>query len=219
MMLKDSAYNEIKAKILSCEYAPRSLLSEEMICSDLNVSRTPVRDAISRLSHENLVHVVPKKGIFVQDISIKDLSAIYEARLLVEPHIILNHGAKAKKEHLEELLIKFQGIDMATMKSLDYTIIDTQFHNAIFFIAGNIYYNQMYESLSNQNFRISVLGGHSSLERREQSRIEHIDILQNMLAEEYQLAAQAMEQHILRAKQNKFELLLQNETFSNLIGI
>ena len=50
--LKQQAYDEIKRKIVTCEYAPNTLLNEELLREELHVSRTPIRDALSRLEQK-----------------------------------------------------------------------------------------------------------------------------------------------------------------------
>ena len=61
MSLKQQAYNIIKNKIITCEYPPNFLLNEEKLKDEIGASRTPIRDALSRLEQENLVHILPKK--------------------------------------------------------------------------------------------------------------------------------------------------------------
>ena len=63
--LKTLAYNAIRQKIVTCEYAPGTFLNEEFLTEDLNLSRTPVRDALGRLEQEGLIQIRPKRGIMV----------------------------------------------------------------------------------------------------------------------------------------------------------
>ena len=67
--LKQIAYNTIKNKILTCDYKPNAFLNEDIICADLKMSRTPVRDALSRIEQENLIKIFPKKGFLVSSFS------------------------------------------------------------------------------------------------------------------------------------------------------
>ena len=55
MNLKTQAYNTIRQKIVTCEYAPGTFLNEELLTTELGLSRTPVRDALSRLEQEGLI--------------------------------------------------------------------------------------------------------------------------------------------------------------------
>ena len=59
---KQAAYEYIKKKILSCMYEPGVVMNEQTLCDELELSRTPVRDALSRLEQEGLVNIMPKKG-------------------------------------------------------------------------------------------------------------------------------------------------------------
>ena len=60
--LKTFAYTSIKEKLLHCDYEPGSVLNETALCQELKISRTPIREALNRLSQENLIQVLPKKG-------------------------------------------------------------------------------------------------------------------------------------------------------------
>ena len=59
--LKVQAYNNIKEKILNCEFSPGMHLNEAVLCETFHVSRTPIRDALSRLEQEGLV---PKRELW-----------------------------------------------------------------------------------------------------------------------------------------------------------
>ena len=86
--LKAFAYQEIKEKIVDCVFAPGQHLNENRLVTELKISRTPIREALSRLQEEGLVCVIPKKGILVSTISIADVSQIYQVRLEIEPFIV-----------------------------------------------------------------------------------------------------------------------------------
>ena len=109
--LKEHAYNCIKQKILNCEYQPGMFLSEDLLKNEMNMSRTPIRDAISRLEQENLVRILPKKGILVSGISIREIQSIYEARLLLEPYAVLHYGNRIPEQRYLEFLKIFAGSD------------------------------------------------------------------------------------------------------------
>ena len=82
--LKQHAYNIIKDKIINCEYAPSALLNEEMLKEDVQASRTPIRDALGRLEQEGLVTILPKKGIMVAPLTIREINMVHEARTLID---------------------------------------------------------------------------------------------------------------------------------------
>ena len=100
MNLKTQAYNTIRQKIVTCEYAPGTFLNEELLTTELGLSRTPVRDALSRLEQEGLIEIKPKKGIIVMPLSINTINMIFEVRQLYEPYILLNYGNALSEDNL-----------------------------------------------------------------------------------------------------------------------
>ena len=95
--LKDTVYDQIKTKIIECEYPPDSILTEARLMEDTGVSRTPIREAINRLAHENLVMVIPKKGILVKGITIRDIIQVFETREIIEPELMREYGDRLNK--------------------------------------------------------------------------------------------------------------------------
>lgn len=81
----EEAYEIIKRKIIMLEMRPTSDISEEALIQELNISRTPIREAIQRLAKDRFVIIYPRKGTIVSDISIDLINCVYEVRLLNEP--------------------------------------------------------------------------------------------------------------------------------------
>ena len=126
MNLKTQAYNTIRQKIVTCEYAPGTFLNEELLTTELGLSRTPVRDALSRLEQEGLIEIKPKKGIIVMPLSINTINMIFEVRQLYEPYILLNYGNALSVERLKDF---YNILDRASLitQSKDKNIIDFDF--------------------------------------------------------------------------------------------
>ena len=98
--LKTLAYNKIRQKIVTCEYAPGTFLNEEILTEALGLSRTPIRDALSRLEQEGLIEIRPKRGITVKSLTVSDINMIFEVRNLYEPYILKNYGSLLPVERL-----------------------------------------------------------------------------------------------------------------------
>lgn len=81
-------YDIIKEKILSCEYEPGQLVSEKEIVEELEISRTPVREALNILNGRGLLKIIPKKGVQIAPLSIKRIKEIYDVRMLLEPFAV-----------------------------------------------------------------------------------------------------------------------------------
>jgi len=83
--LPDHVYAVLKQQILSCALPPHERLTEKKLCAELQVSRTPLREALNRLSHEELVSFQPHAGYRVAGISLEGFRNLIELRSIVEP--------------------------------------------------------------------------------------------------------------------------------------
>ena len=219
MTLREFAYTSIKEKILTCEFKPGQILNEDALCNTLNISRTPVREAISRLSQENLIEIIPKKALRVSGIKLSDLNGIYETRLFMEPQLILTYGRFADKDKLLQFMKSISDVEIKTTSPVEYTKMDMEFHQFIFMLGQSTYFKKFYDVISSQDFRISLVGGIAPVERRESSRIEHLAIIEHMLNDEYEEASELMRQHIIKARQSKYDLLSKSASFSAYFDI
>lgn len=211
--LKERAYNIIKEKILMCEYPPNMLLNEEVLREEVQASRTPVRDALSRLEQENLVTILPKKGVIVAPLSIREINIIHESRMLVEPYAVEQYGHKVPKEKYLYYANIFRKILEQDENSSERYIYDDEFHHEIIEATGNHYLIELYEKVCQQNRRLRILSGNGSKNRMCETQKEHLRIINACLEEEWQTAAEAMRNHIKLAKQASFEVILNDNTF------
>jgi DNA-binding GntR family transcriptional regulator len=81
----DRVYEELRERIASGALPRGARLRQEALAADLGVSRTPLREALRRLASEGVVVLEPNRGARVADVSLDDMMAAYEARLLLEP--------------------------------------------------------------------------------------------------------------------------------------
>ena len=176
--LKDLVYLELKHKILTGEIVSQTRLMEIDLSEKMNVSRTPIREAIKKLADDGLVKIVPRRGAYVANISIKDMLDVFEVREDMEGFV-----AKLAAERIEESqkdeLRKISAEYDAALKSPDNKDIiielDEKFHNFIVSCCGNetlselvkyvqelslrfryLYYNDfsLYESTAEQHHRL-----------------------------------------------------------------
>ncbi len=82
--LSYKVFLEIKNRILKLELKPGTPLIENKIAEQLSVSRTPVREALIKLSKENLVTLISGKGAFVSLVSLQDLEELFVVREALE---------------------------------------------------------------------------------------------------------------------------------------
>src|ERR1700737_1056648 len=82
----EAAYLRILDRIVCLERPPGSGVKEARLREELDIGRTPIREALQRLAQENLVKSIPHRGTFVTDINITDLARITEVRIVLEGH-------------------------------------------------------------------------------------------------------------------------------------
>ena len=208
--LKSQAYDNIKEKILNCEYAPGVHLNEAVLCETFNVSRTPIRDALSRLEQEGLVTIRSKKGIVVSSLSISEANNIFELRLLLEPYGIRNYGYTLDESRLLSFYQSLLRLDI-TQDEKSFFVLDDNFHNFLNSAVPNHYIQEYFNIINNQNQRFRIITGQRAAQRLEDTRNEHLAIVKACIKKEWKSAADAMYEHLIQSKNATFELLLSHE--------
>ncbi len=82
--LSHRIYEILKDQIINEELAPGERLLDDKLASSFGVSRTPVREALTRLTSEGLVEITPRSGIYVKKLTRKDVEEIYKIRKVLE---------------------------------------------------------------------------------------------------------------------------------------
>lgn len=106
----DYVYEILRHRIIELEIPPGEKLSEERIAAELGVSRSPVKEALTRLAHEDLVCVYPQVGSVVAPISSKKNKDVLEVRLLLEPYAAEKAATRVSEEDLSLLRGLFDDI-------------------------------------------------------------------------------------------------------------
>jgi len=137
--LSARVYHEIKSLILRNEIMPGQKLQHQELSERLGVSRTPVREALTRLVQEGYVSLLPNRGFICKEIGMQEAEELYDLRegleaLAVEKAIgNLNHGAL---ERLRQR-IDLYGRDIQKRFTRERLIYDQNFHLEIAAITGN----------------------------------------------------------------------------------
>lgn len=165
--LKAKAYRKIKEKIITCEYPPNMYSNEEFFQGELNISRTPIRDALGRLEQEGLVKILPKKGVVITDITIEGINQLFQVRSMLEEHGIMTYGNSMDRNVLLEMKKRFQ-IEWDPKNIMLYHErnelhklyeIDIEFHRYISNFNNNFYVESLYKKVQNQEKRIRYYTG------------------------------------------------------------
>jgi len=110
MDLKTQCYQSIREKILNCVYQPGSMIFENQLCTELQLSRTPIREALNRLEQEGWLQIVPKRGILVKGISVNDVLCIFQTRYYIEPIALSLAAPHLDHSKLQEFRDSFETV-------------------------------------------------------------------------------------------------------------
>ena len=197
----DIVYQSIRGQILSGEQPGGEWLRESDLAATLGVSRTPIREALRRLSAEGLVRHERNRGAQVQSWTFKDLEDVYALRSLVEPWAcgLAAAGGNANVELLSQLA---DGMDAAVaLPNPDFdtlTELNSQFHDAILESAGNERVRSLLGALVQLPFVWRTYAHYTDDELRR-SLAHHHELVNALLAGNPVWAESVMRAHIQSA--------------------
>lgn len=139
--LAEIAAERIRDAIVSGVFRLGENISEDRLVAWLEISRTPVRDAMAMLSKEGLVDVRSKRGSFVFETSPEDIAAICFYRELLEAQGMRVALDAARAGFLEEMgrIVAAMERALSGDAAQDYARLDTRFHQCAFDFCGNRY--------------------------------------------------------------------------------
>lgn len=199
--LRDLVLEAIREAIMNGSLQPRERLMEIQLAEELGVSRTPVREALRKLELEGFIVMVPRKGAYVSDLSMKDIADVFEIRAALEGLAAALAAERITEDELEtmERLLVEKG-DAIHKEDIDKLVeVDTKFHEAMYKASRNERLSSIISNLREQiqRFRLTSL---SVPGRKQDSLEEHRNILEAIQASDVQLARQLAQEHIENAE-------------------
>ncbi len=207
--LKEHTYQIIKERIIDCIYAPGTLLNEAQLAADLSLSRTPIREAISKLEAENFVKILPKKGIYVTDITFGDVLQVFQTRLEIEPIAVRLAAQKLPKDEILRFIHKFEEPVTDIHNSFR---LDTAMHLFIIENCGNHYIIDMMRKVFDQNTRI-IISSKQNQTQIHDAKQEHLDLLNLLHNDRYDEASDKMRSHIESCKKAALDFFYNNQIY------
>ena len=176
--IREQVYQILRDDICQGVYAPGTRLQEVDLAENLNVSRSPVREALRQLAADGLLLEIPNKGVYVKEFSARDIEEIYELRVMLESYGILHsagHITSGRRDRLLGLLSDMENfLQKGDLQA--YTTADEKLHNHIVHLGDNSLINDTYDRVRsmNQQFRILSL---MDEQRFRESMDEHREIV------------------------------------------
>lgn len=199
--IRDITYEHLRQEIIDGRVKPDDRLIERDIADRLNVSRTPVREALRRLESEGFVEYLPRKGVVVRGFNIAEIKEIYDIRIELECLAIrkaIENITASDVQLISTILANLEKTDnsdninatVECLKDLDGTILR---------IANMPLLESLIGSLRNSLTRYKKINL-SQAPRRSSAISEHKAILRATIAKDVAKAVSLVKQHIENAR-------------------
>lgn len=197
--LKDAAYEAIREAITDLRLPPGSPISENWLVSQLGISKTPIRHALTRLEQEGLVETIPFKGTFAAGTNDADAADLMQLRIVLEAEAARRVAERASAGDLQGLRVlaeQGKASEVAGDHSEALSSI-ADFHTGLVTLAENAWLARSYDALGGPMARLRSISG-SVGSSVEDSAAEHLAIVDALQARDGEKAATLLTQHIQR---------------------
>ena len=200
--LSGSIVATLKERIVSWQYPPEFRLTEEALCREFNVSRSPVREALRVLATNGLVKRMPNRGYAVRQVNLREIEEIYEVRLALELYaveILASRDTPPKAlaalrktwESIRRTPESFNGADMAEL--------DTKFHEALISLIGNETLVKELKAINERLFVFRMID-FGRANRVESTCVQHLNVPKRIVAKDVDGARAAIRMNIEEAR-------------------
>jgi len=137
--LTDKAYAQIEELIVTLQLPPGTVLSELVLADRLGIGRTPIREALQRLSRDGLVNILPRRGVLVSDIDLRSQLRLLEVRRELERLMARGAAERASAEERAQFSEIAAGMRRASNNEDDISFmrLDQQFNTLVSLAARN----------------------------------------------------------------------------------
>lgn len=197
---RDYAKRVIRDKIISLELEPGAVISDRELASWMNLSRTPVREALLDLAKVKIVEIYPQRGSVVAPIDYNLVEEAQFVRSVLEVAVVQLACERATQEQLEQLKesVALQEFYYQHGSSERLLEMDDEFHRLLFQIAGRMQAYEMMQSITVHFDRVRSLAVTAVKEHLWMS--DHRNICEAVAAHDQEAARQLMEKHLNRYK-------------------
>ena len=206
--LKDWAYDTIKQVILNSQVRPGEQLRIEKLAEKMNVSRTPIREALLRLEGDGLVKAASHVGFFVKGITKRDLRELFELREITEGFAAEKAAPLLTDDDLAQIdILQREATSAVKQGNLpEFNEMEIALHTFIIKHSQNRRLLKLVESLKDLTYRQRFLAL-KSLENVKKSVKEHQAIINALHKRDGKLAGKLMKKHICAVKYRLLEFL------------
>ena len=155
-ILREQVYEQIKHDIITCKLSPGTQLSENQFLDQFQVSKTPIREALTSLVQDGLVEYTPNRGFMVTNISVMDIQEIFDTRIFIETELFRLAVQSISDAEIDELekKSKFELDSKGPRYAESFLESNQNFHIALAAAGGNSRLLWYYEILMNEAQRL-----------------------------------------------------------------
>jgi DNA-binding GntR family transcriptional regulator len=210
--LSETAYNRLREEILLGNLMPGAVVSERELASRYDMSKTPIREAVTQVCREGLMQRLPGRGYMVSPITIKEIQDLYDMRLILELATLENMIRKSPKEYLEKLkqISKIKYIHGQPNSHIVFLEANRDFHLTLAEATGNRRLFQTLEVILIEMDRLFHLGLRLRDFSTEMQR-EHEELVAAIEKGDEKAAKESMTNQIMTSKNRILEAIMKGE--------
>lgn len=196
MLLRKQVYSKIKEDILAGVYRMGEKLPVDALAKKYQVSKTPLREALTLLQHEGLVEAIPRAGYFVSYTTLKDIQNLFGLRLILETaaaELAAQNITEEQLDALERILCTYTPGDMDSYSQ--YVQNNREFHYRVALASGNEKLAEAVVNVLDQMQGVLLLEAHL-YDRAKQFDQEHKQLIQALRKHDPELAKQVVTEAI-----------------------
>lgn len=210
--LAEQARNALLDAIVSGKLQAGARLTEEALCAEFAISRTPVRDALSRLEADGLIERLPARGYQVKKLDAEAIDELLTCRISVEMQIFSENYTNLSAGILQELYCELEQLDPAAADALEQARrIDDQLHNAINDSCSNRYWREIHSRLLKQRLPYRDIRNNGGTELAKQLKKERLLLLKALLSGDLPQGAAALREHLESGRRDVLNALIREK--------
>ncbi|MGY4771721.1 GntR family transcriptional regulator [Kribbella sp. CWNU-51] len=194
---RDRAYQYLRGTVLSDPAVSGTFINEQVVATEVGVSRTPVREALLMLAAEDLVQLVPHRGAFVAPLPGREIAELMQARGVIECWAATTSltAGLAPVEAMSAVLEQQRAV-VERGDAKEFIELDSQFHALLVEAGGNSVLGRLYDNLRAKHVLLGVVALQRSATRRQDVLAEHQAIVDGLVAGDAAAAEKAILSHL-----------------------
>jgi DNA-binding GntR family transcriptional regulator len=196
-------YRDLRREIISGNIKGGQRMVESSLAKNMNVSRTPIREALHQLASEGLLYSIPRVGYVVEEMSERDVVDLYDARIAIEGIAIEWATKKIARDELESMRMNLQmtGKAIAHGPTKEVVELDSEFHGIIYRATRNRTLSKICRNMGELSLRFKLaLIQYPGI--AQTTKDGHQLIFEAMLAGDATKAKREIKAHLKKAKED-----------------